>query len=708
MHCGLARRRSLVPLAALLAVLPLAGCQAQGSGAAAPRVAPVAFVPPPAGPSRAPAPLERAGLRTLAENRDGTLALHTATGDITFWTGVNLGSTTPGHSPGELAISAEQYRSWFAQMGAMGVRVLRIYTIHGPQMYQELRTYNLAHAGAPLYLTQGVYLPDESYTRSRDLYAGGPTRAFTQELQDASAAVHGDLLRPDTPGRAHGRWTADVSPWLASWIVGVELDPIATAASDRYNASAPEHVGRYFSSRADGTRTTPTERWLAARMDELATAEAARGTSAPVAFVNWPTTDPLRHPTEPQAAEDLVGIDANHVVAGAAWPGGTFASYHAYPYYPDFLRYEPGYQRAGADGPDQYAAYLADLKAHHAGLPVLVSEFGVPSSIGSAHLGSRGRDQGDHSEQEAMAMDAALLRVISDVGLAGGLLFSWIDEWFKFTWNTIPRQLAVDPERRALWHDPLTNEQWFGLLAQDPVGTGWRTASESPTDVQRVDVRTDESFVELRLGLERPLAGPLRLGFDVVPGGLPLPGGSGGATHDVAVVLDPAAGSGTASVRGALDPVQLDGLAADDLPGPGADGWSLQRMTTNHGLTVPGRGSLPAEFLPVGELRRGTWDPMAAGYDSRATWQVNGRDVRLRLPWSMLLMADPSSRTAVVPEKGRPVGVPVDQIAVVADTGRGLVPIGAVRWETWQTATARERVKVGVQPYVDAMAELGR
>ena len=76
-------------------------------------------------------------------------------------------------------------------------------------------------------------------------------------------------------------------------------------------------------------------------MDELATAEVTRGRTMPIAFVNWPTTDPLRHPDEPQRTEDAVGLDANHVRSTSAWPGGTFASYHAYPYYPDFQRHEP-------------------------------------------------------------------------------------------------------------------------------------------------------------------------------------------------------------------------------------------------------------------------------------------------------------------------------------------------------------------------------
>ena len=90
---------------------------------------------------------------------------------------MNLGSTTPTHQPGELAITAADYRRWFAQMGAMGVRAVRIYTIHPPAFYRELAAYNRAHAEAPLYLVQGVYLPDESYDQpGRTLYdpLGGP------------------------------------------------------------------------------------------------------------------------------------------------------------------------------------------------------------------------------------------------------------------------------------------------------------------------------------------------------------------------------------------------------------------------------------------------------------------------------------------------------------------------------------------------------
>lgn len=120
-----------------------------------------------------------------------------------------------------------------------------------------------------------------------------------------------------------------MSRWTAGWIIGVEWDPFATAATDRRNPHAPAPRGRYFSSTPDAT---PTERWLAARMNDIATALAARGWTAPIAFANWPTVDPLRHPNEPNRQEDMVGVDANHVLPTRDWPGGTFASFHAYPY----------------------------------------------------------------------------------------------------------------------------------------------------------------------------------------------------------------------------------------------------------------------------------------------------------------------------------------------------------------------------------------
>src|SRR6187402_3509648 len=146
------------------------------------------------------------GLTVLARAGHGRYALHTAHGAVTFLAGVNLGATTPGHQPGELAITAADYRRWFAEMGRLGIRAVRIYTIHPPAFYTELRAYDRSHPDAPLYLVQGVYLPDESYpARPCGLYDPAVESAFRKELGDAVGAVRGDLERAPARGRADGR-----------------------------------------------------------------------------------------------------------------------------------------------------------------------------------------------------------------------------------------------------------------------------------------------------------------------------------------------------------------------------------------------------------------------------------------------------------------------------------------------------------------------
>src|SRR5262245_38399091 len=107
----------------------LAGCRDQGDA--------------PGGTDWSPAAKQVDGLTVLAEADADGFRLHTTSGDKTFLPGVNLGSTTPLHQPGEVGtIPAEQYASWLEQMGNTGIRVVRVYTLLPPGFYEELAAYN--------------------------------------------------------------------------------------------------------------------------------------------------------------------------------------------------------------------------------------------------------------------------------------------------------------------------------------------------------------------------------------------------------------------------------------------------------------------------------------------------------------------------------------------------------------------------------------
>ena len=551
-----------------------------------------------AGRDWTPAPEQVGELSVLASSDKDGFRLHTTSGDKTFLPGVNLGSSTPLHQPGEVGtITADHYSRWFDEMGDLGIRVVRIYTLHPPAFYDELAAYNEAHEDAPLYLVQGAYLPDESYVEEGgSLYDPAVDDAFTAELADLSDAVHGDLTRDATPGRAGGTWTTDVSPWLASWIIGVEWDPDGVVRTNEAAASAPYTAGRYFAATDDAS---PTERWIATHMDEVAALEAERGTSVPVAMANWPTVDPLEHPDEPLAEEDLVGVDANHVLPTDAWPGGTFASFHAYPYYPDFQRYEEKLQDEEWDGDkDAYAGYLMSLKDHFADhMPLLITEFGVPASMGSAHDGTNGRDQGNHTEQDAMAMDADMMRMMQDKGIGAAFVFAWTDEWFKRTWNTEEHQ---DPERLQLWHDPLTNEQWFGLVATDsePVVDAAVELTPETGDHEYLYAWADASYVHLEVTMREALPDKLVVAADVLPGP---------DAADYRVSVDVAADTARLDVRRELDPMRLDTEMRPYHPDE-AEAWHLYRLLTNREF-VRGGTTTPAEYIDVGELVAGRLGP---------------------------------------------------------------------------------------------------
>src|SRR5438046_1877544 len=152
------------------------------------------------------------------------------------------------------------------------------------------------------------------------------------------------------------------------------------------------------------------------------------------------------------------------VHANSANLAGYFASYHVYPYYPDFIDLDSANGAASAEGQSRYFGYLCALKQHHAGRPLLIAEYGVPSSRGVSHLQTDGLGHGGHDEREMAEIDARLTREVRAAGAAGGVLFAWLDEWFKHTWVTI--DLEVPAERSRLWHNMEDAEQHYGLMGE--------------------------------------------------------------------------------------------------------------------------------------------------------------------------------------------------------------------------------------------------
>ncbi|HEY6224330.1 MAG TPA: tetratricopeptide repeat protein [Gemmatimonadales bacterium] len=660
--------------------------------------------------------------------------------------GINLGAARPGKFAAEFPTDDSTYTAWLALMAGAHANVVRLYTILPPAFYRAVKRWNDAHPAQALWLVHGVWaeLPP-----SDDYDDPAWKKEFHDEMHRVVDLLHGHAIIPARLGHASGRYTVDVSDHVLAFIIGREWEPFTIRHYNELSPGRSSFSGRFLAVDSG----TPSDVWMAEQCEYLLDYEwDTYHAQRPIAYTNWPTLDPLHHPTEPTLEEEaaqrdrlglppLKGIheydnddqslDAMLVRTTAADVAGYFASYHAYPYYPDFMDYDSTYGLArDSSGVSHYFGYLEDLKRHHAGRPVVIAEYGVPSSRGLAHLQPEGMHHGGHDERDMADIDVRLTREIREAGLAGGILFAWIDEWFKHNWAVI--DLEVPPERTRLWHNTMDAEQNYGLLGQytgtperpEPGGDPERWRALAPlegTDTLGLRVGSDEAYLYLALDARAPLGadsvrylvgldtyradrGEFRLpGLPGVGVGLEFYLDLGDSTNGQLFVtrsynpyIQPRAGMGPTG----LDPF-YNLLCTADARSDAAQFDSLFVTTNRFRVTRTG-SQIPATGVNRGRLRYGR---VAAS--SLADWFIErtaGRSlVEVRLPWGLLNVTDPSTRTVLTAVHAR------ERVATAVTDGFRFVVAALDRhdnhvaafvpastpyvWPTWEDPQWHEQLK---------------
>ncbi len=423
--------------------------------------------------------------------------------------GVNLGAALPGKFPSEFPPDDSTYARWLRLIAEANANVVRVYTILPPAFYRAFKAWNDAHPERPLWLVHGVWA---ELPRRSDYDDPAWKAEFRREMRRVVDVVHGREAIGSRAGHAWGLYEADVSDRVLAFIIGREWEPFSIKAFNALRHTRTAYTGRFLAV----DRGTPADVWMAEQCDYMLAYEwDAWDAARPIAYTNWPTLDPLHHPTEATQLEeqalrkrlglapnvrlkeydnDSESLDAMVVRTTAANVAGYFASYHAYPYYPDFIGLDSAYGRAQS----HYLGYLLDLKRHHAGRALLIAEYGVPSSRGVAHLDVDGMHHGGHDERAMADRDVRLTREIHDAGLAGGILFAWLDEWFKHNWVTI--DLEVPAERTRLWHNVMDAEQNYGLLGLYAGDSARPEPGGDPAAWHALATLADSAGTRLRVG----------------------------------------------------------------------------------------------------------------------------------------------------------------------------------------------------------------
>ena len=531
---------------------------------------------------------------------------------------------------------------------------------------------------------QGIWveLPED-----HNFYAATFSRYVQENIENAIDVIYGNASLPERPGYDQGAYTYDISSYTIGFILGREWESCAVKNFNESRGRAIEDFKGEFLSLRGGT---PFEIWIAKVGEFLQAYEYEKyKASHVISAVNWPTLDPLIHPSESRHEEELLwqGISVRNDICNenedvesfdaakirAQKGAGFFATYHVYPYYPDFMNNDYG------DKENAYLAYLQDLKRHHGQQPILVGEFGVPSSREAAHWHRDGWHHGGHNESRQGEINGWLMKAIYDAGMAGGILFSFYDEWFKKNWLFIESYIPAD--RKPFWFSLQDAEENYGLIAMYPgypqkmvslagKREEWKEARvlyskkegssvfnfhdgfDKARELQRLSVQHDEGFLYILLETAGKIdftAAHYFIGLDT------------GSPQDGEFLVP--FNAKLISPVGLKFLIHLCGMEKSRIlachsydkflnwpkavkPVPFHQGsWVMMQNEVNkRRMSKDGKKFFPAHVFSMSHLRFGSLERNSPHCDSLADFFFNENMVELRIPWGLINFTDPSSK----------------------------------------------------------------
>lgn len=648
-----------------------------------------------------------------------------------FLKGVNIGVGKPGAFPGELAITKEEYLRWFRYIGEMNANTIRVYTIQTPEFYEALLEHNMKSENT-IYLLHGVWINEDDINSKLNAFDPIIKDTTLDEINRLIDVIHGKAEIEEKAGHASGKYTSDISPYLMGLILGIEWDPEFVNNTDKLNVGKSDFKGKYLYT---SDNASPFESFLCELGDKAISYETDKyNTQVPISFTNWVTTDLLEHSNEPDEKEDSEVVNPNNIKANENFKSGIFASYHVYPYYPEALVYQKEYREyEDEDGNvNPYKAYLEDLIKEHT-MPVLVAEFGVPSSRGITHENIyTGFNQGGLDEKSQGEMDSSMLEDIYNTGYAGGIVFSWQDEWFKRTWNTMDYDIAG---RRAYWSNIQTNEQNFGLLAFDPGSEesvcyidgkikDWKSRTALiENDKYSTYVNSDEKYVYFMVKgndsinfLNEHLVIPI----DTTPN-------SGSSTYDditfkdgVDFIIDiNGKDNSTIKVQSYYDVFsysyggKYSGVETNK-EGKDSSKFNPIYLCISDPIHLPeDNKDIPLRKKETGKLTYGNGNPKDDDYNSLADFYINENVIEIRIPWQLLNVMDPSSK-CVMDDFYKVGGIqPLEIQGINIGTyiygvdNSNKIDLKRYEWAKWEIPTYHERLKSSYYILQDAMSKIG-
>lgn len=603
-------------------------------------------------------------LTTFVTTKDKDILLNAGDGYKKFEIkGVDLGSGVPGEFATAYAIDKKTYLRWFKYIQDMGANTIRVYTMLNDDFYNAFYEFNKDNK-EPLYLIQGLWVNDYTQYSRLDAYAPQFREQFLKDSRKIVDIIHGKRQITLGSEAGTGFYFKDISSWVLGYILGVEWEDVTVAYTDDIRSNHKSYQGKYMKTTKEATSF---EVMLAEVGDKIIDYETKRyGSQRLVAFSNWPTTDPFDYPKEvAEYFKKIAKIDVEHIKTTNKFKAGHFASYHIYPYYPDYLNYVEEYNDyKDEDGvKNTYQAYLKKINEHHK-IPVVVSEFGVPSSRGMAQKDQNtSRSQGRLNEKEQGDAIVKSYHDIKAAGINNSIIFSWQDEWFKRTWNTMH---AVNLLRTPYWSDAQTNEQHFGLLTFDPgreksicyvdgKTNEWKKEDKVlEQNGYSLSTKYDEKFIYFYVNKKDYAGQKIYIPIDTTPKSGSKRSDSQkidfSREADFLIEIDGKSNSRVYVQERYNTLFTMFGYEINDVNSyihpPQKNSSKFQYINLMLQTATPllaHNKSEHAEIYETGKLRYGNGNPSSEEFDSLADYIINEDTIEIRIPWGLLNFSDPSN-----------------------------------------------------------------
>lgn len=400
--------------------------------------------------------------------------------------GVNIGTALPGVAQGSFPDEPTIYMQWLEEIGAMNANSIRLYTLMPAGFYRALDIYNSNYPDKKLYFFQNI--SPNSEPPSGNFLDKGYNEAYDKATEDTINAIHGNARLNINDGQDSDLYMNDVSGYLLGYFADPGLSPSHVTATDAAN-DAFKYKGEYVSS---GPNATPTESWLASVSDEIYQYEQQNyNMQHPVAVVSIPELDTLHHVnSNPDRLDDVVSVDINNIDISSKVISGFFGAYNIFPDHPGFMTGETDLAKPSYAG---YKQYLNDFMKTQKKYPVLISEFGLSTSMGSSQIAAVDYKDGQNSESQQGEGIVAMMNIIQDSGSMGGLIYEWADGWGKSSRFT--SSLMIPYNQGSEWHNRVDPAQNYGILAlESPTPKKYAMSLRASDPLQTIAYTANESY----------------------------------------------------------------------------------------------------------------------------------------------------------------------------------------------------------------------